>query len=94
MKTSLFSILFLDVETVPVAPTFSTLPEEFQSLWAEKRYGSNQKTNLQMITLDLKQVLKLNLLKLSVYQLDIFFREKRLLFRIKSFYGHDEQLIK
>ena len=30
------AILFLDVETVPLAPTFSDLPETFQELWAEK----------------------------------------------------------
>ena len=33
---SIHKILFLDVETVPVAPTFSELSEEFQLLWAEK----------------------------------------------------------
>ena len=30
------NILFLDVETVPVAPSFSDLPKNFQELWAEK----------------------------------------------------------
>ena len=33
---SIQKILFLDVETVPVAADFSELPKEFQSLWAEK----------------------------------------------------------
>ena len=33
---SIHKILFLDVETVPVAPTFFKLSDEFQLLWAEK----------------------------------------------------------
>ena len=35
---SIHKILFLDIETVPVAPTFSKLSDEFQLLWAEKTY--------------------------------------------------------
>ena len=35
---SIHKILFLDVETVPIAPTFSKLSEEFQLLWAEKTH--------------------------------------------------------
>ena len=30
------NILFLDIETVPIAPTYSDLADNFQHLWAEK----------------------------------------------------------
>ena len=40
------NILFLDIEAVPIAPTYSDLADNFQHLWAEKPSGSVKKSIL------------------------------------------------
>ncbi len=85
------NILFLDVETVPIAPTFSTLPEEFQSLWAEKTFWQRSEGQSPGDYFKLKAGLKAEFAKVVCISVGyIFKRNKTSFFRIKSFYGHDE----
>ncbi|MEZ5195687.1 MAG: hypothetical protein R2764_04610 [Bacteroidales bacterium] len=43
-------ILFLDIETVPMAPDYDSLPEKFKKLWdskAEKLRNTEEKTSVE-----------------------------------------------
>tara|TARA_B100001057_G_scaffold370204_1_gene374028 strand:+ start:55 stop:774 length:720 start_codon:yes stop_codon:yes gene_type:complete len=91
---SIYKILFLDVETVPVAPTFSELSEEFQLLWAEKTHWQRSKGQAPDEFYGLKAGLMAEFAKVICVSVGyIYEKNNTSFFRIKSFYGDDEQLL-
>ncbi|MDA7794649.1 3'-5' exonuclease, partial [Flavobacteriales bacterium] len=91
---SINKILFLDVETVPAAPTFSELSEEFQLLWAEKTKWQRSEGQTADEFYGLKAGVMAEFAKVICISVGyIYEKNKTSYFRIKSFYGDDEQLI-
>ena len=91
---SIHKILFLDVETVPVAPTFSKLSEEFQLLWAEKTRWQRSEGQTPDEFYGLKAGVMAEFAKVICVSVGyIYEKNKTSFFRIKSFYGDDEQLL-
>lgn len=91
---SIHKILFLDVETVPVAADFSELNKEFQSLWAEKTrwQRSNQQSPGEFY--GLKAGVMAEFAKVICISVGYLYeKEGQHFFRIKSFYGDDEKAI-
>ena len=91
---SIHKILFLDVETVPVAADFSELHKEFQSLWAEKTrwQRSNQQSPGEFY--GLKAGVMAEFAKVICISVGYLYeKEGQHFFRIKSFYGDDEKAI-
>ncbi|MDC3030109.1 3'-5' exonuclease [Flavobacteriales bacterium] len=91
---SIHKILFLDVETVPVAPTFSELSEEFQLLWAEKTLWQRSEGQALDEFYGLKAGLMAEFAKVICVSVGyIYEKNNTSFFRIKSFYGDNEQLL-
>ena len=91
---SINKILFLDVETVPVAPTFSELSEEFQSLWAEKTRWQRSEGQTPDEFYGVKAGVMAEFAKVICVSVGyIYEKNNTSIFRIKSFYGDDEQLL-
>ncbi|MDG1917682.1 MAG: 3'-5' exonuclease [Flavobacteriales bacterium] len=91
---SIHKILFLDVETVPVAPTFSELSEEFQSLWADKTRWQLSEGQTPDEFYGLKAGVMAEFAKVICVSVGyIYEKNNTSFFRIKSFYGDDEQLL-
>lgn len=91
---SIHKILFLDVETVPVAPTFSELSEEFQLLWAEKTRCQRSEGQTPDEFYGLKAGVMAEFAKVICVSVGyIYEKNDTSFFRIKSFYGDDEQLL-
>ena len=91
---SIHKILFLDVETVPVAPTFSELSEEFQSLWADKTRWQRSEGQTPDEFYGLKAGVMAEFAKVICVSVGyIYEKNNTSFFRIKSFYGDDEQLL-
>ena len=88
--------LFLDIETVPAFPSFEEMPEQWQLLWADKTKYQREKDNLTPeefypmragILAEFGKIICVSCGFFSKYgHTD---RE----FRIKSFYGDDEQIL-
>lgn len=87
-------VLFLDVETVPLAPKFSDLSKEFQSLWIEKtrwQYSGKQTPDDYY---NIKAGLMAEFSKIICVSVGyIYNKNKKPCFRLKSFYGDNEKLI-
>ena len=90
---SIHKILFLDVETVPVAPTFSELSEEFQLLWAEKTRWQRFEGQTPDEFYGLKAGIMAEFAKVICVSVGYIYEKNNTSFRIKSFYGDDEQLL-
>lgn len=91
---SIHKILFLDVETVPVAPAFSELSEEFQLLWAEKTRCQRSEGQTPDEFYGLKAGVMAEFAKVICVSVGyIYEKNDTSFFRIKSFYGDDEQLL-
>ena len=91
---SIHKILFLDVETVPVAPTFSKLSDEFQLLWAEKTYWQRLDGQTPDDFYSLKAGVMAEFAKVICVSVGyIYEKNNTSFFRIKSFYGDDEKLL-
>ena len=91
---SINKILFLDVETVPVAPTFSELSEEFQSLWAEKTRWQRSEGQNPDEFYGVKAGVMAEFAKVICISVGYLYeKEGQHFFRIKSFYGDDEKAI-
>jgi len=91
---SIHKILFLDIETVPVAADFSELPKELQALWTEKTRWqcSDQKSPEEFYVL--KAGLMAEFAKAICISVGYLYeKEGQHFFRIKSFYGDDEKTI-
>lgn len=88
-------ILFLDIETVPMARDYVSLPENFKSLWDKKseQIRSRDPENLKIQGLDTPEKLFIRAGIYSEFGRIIcisvgYLRSKE--FRIKSFYGDNE----
>ena len=91
---SIHKILFLDVETVPVAPTFFKLSDEFQLLWAEKTRWQRSEGQTPDEFFGLKAGLMAEFAKVICVSVGYIYKKNNTsFFRIKSFYGDDEQLL-
>jgi uncharacterized protein YprB with RNaseH-like and TPR domain len=91
---SIHNILFLDIETVPIAPTFSDLDDEFQSLWAEKTRWQRNSTQSPEQFYGIKAGIMAEFAKVICISVGYIYQKKgKNAFRLKSFYGHDEAQI-
>jgi uncharacterized protein YprB with RNaseH-like and TPR domain len=91
---STHKILFLDVETVPVAADFSELPKEFQSLWAEKTRWQRSDQQSPEEFYGVKAGVMAEFAKVICISVGYLYeKEGQHFFRIKSFYGDDEKAI-
>ncbi len=86
------NILFLDIETVPIAPTFSDLPEKFKSLWVEKTKWQRKNEYSHEDFYDIKAGLTSEFAKIVCISVGyIFVQNEENHLRLKSFYGDDER---
>ena len=91
---SIHKILFLDVETVPVAPSFSKLSDEFQLLWAEKTSWQRFDGQTPDDFYSLKAGVMAEFAKVICVSVGYIYEKKNnSFFRIKSFYGDDEKFL-
>lgn len=89
---NLQNILFLDVETVPVAPSFSDLPKNFQELWAEKTKWRRKDVYSPEEFYAFKAGLMAEFAKVVCISVGYIFKQNgENYFRLKSFYGDDEK---
>lgn len=88
------NILFLDVETVPVAPNLSELPKNFQELWIEKARRQRQDEYSPEEFYGLKAGVMAEFAKAVCISVGYIFEvngENH--FRLKSFYGDVEKVL-
>jgi len=91
---SINNILFLDVETVPVSPSFQELPDHFQRLWAEKTKWQRADQHSPEEFYGMKAGIMAEFAKVICISVGyLYMKEGQHFFRIKSFYGDDEQAI-
>lgn len=91
---SIHKILFLDIETVPVAADFSELPKEIQALWTEKTRWQRSDDQSPEEFYVLKAGLMAEFAKAICISVGYLYeKEGQHFFRIKSFYGDDEKTI-
>lgn len=84
-------ILFLDIETVPAAPSYFDLPDEIQALWDKKASLIGKEDDLPDEVYE-KAGIYAEFGKIVCISAGLFRREKEgLTFRLKSFYGDDEK---
>lgn len=89
------NILFLDVETVPVSPDFEQLPDVFKPLWEKKslRLKKSEEQTPEMMFNESAGIYA-EFGKIVCISTGFFYKkpeEEKLLFRVKSFYSHDEK---
>lgn len=90
-QTSIFDILFLDIETVPAEPDFNSLPSHFKEFW-EKRSASFRKENESPSDVYHRAGLYAEFGKIICISVGIINRVKKgNYFRVKSFFGDDEK---
>jgi len=88
------NILFLDVETVPLSPSFQELSENFQQLWAEKTQWQRSQDQSPEMFYEQKAGVMAEFAKVVCVSVGYLYRkEGRYLFKIKSFYGYEEKQI-
>ena len=91
---SIHKILFLDVETVPVAPTFSELSEEFQLLWAEKTRWQRSEGQTPDEFYGLKAGVMAEFAKVICVSVGYICEKNKTSFLgLNPFYGDDEELL-
>jgi len=91
---NLFRILFVDVETVPMAPVFDELPEHFKPLWEKKASRLKNEEELSAEDLFERAGIYAEFGKIICISAGFFHKdEDHLTLRVKSFYGHDEKTI-
>jgi 3'-5' exonuclease len=88
---SIEKILFLDIETVPIAPTFSDLPPHFQELWDEKTRWQRSDKQTPNDFYGIKAGVMAEFAKIICVSVGYIYHKKGTsFFRIKSFYGENE----
>lgn len=93
-QIKLQNILFLDVETVPMAPAFSELPEHFQELWAEKTKWQRKDEYSAEEFYGIKAGVMAEFAKAVCVSVGYIFEHNgENHFRLKSFYGDDEKVL-
>jgi len=90
------SVLFIDIETVPIYKDFDSLPEHFQPLWIDKSrkysYENHPAEDLYFEKAGIHAEFG-KIVCISVGILKPNPDSKRMTLRIKSYYGHDEMVI-
>lgn len=81
-------ILFIDIETVPLYPAYEDVPEEMKSLWDKKARFIRETVDSPPESTYCKAGIYAEFGKIICISAGYFHSEK---FRIKSFYGDDEQ---
>ena len=85
------NILFLDIETVPIAPTYSDLADNFQHLWAEKTKWQRKEEYSPEEFYVKKAGVMAEFAKIVCISVGYLFKKERQNhFRIKCFYGDKE----
>ncbi len=93
-KVDLYKILFIDIETVPIAPHFEDLPEQFKPLWRKKAQRISNPNNMEADQLFDRAGIYAEFGKVVCISAGFLrIEEKQLTLRVKSFYGHDEKEI-
>ena len=88
------NILFLDVETVPLSPSFQELSENFQQLWAEKTQWQRSQDQSPEMFYEQKAGVMAEFAKVVCVCVGYLYRKDgQHLFKIKSFYGYEEKQI-
>lgn len=86
-------ILFLDIETVPAAPDYHSLPPQMQVLWNKKAKLIGKPDELPEEVYE-KAGIYAEFGKIVCISVGLFrSKEKTMEFRVKSFYGNDEKEI-
>ena len=90
-EINLNNILFLDIETVPVAIGFSELDPTFQKLWEEKTaFQRKEESAAQYFSK--KAGVMAEFAKIVCISVGYIYRkDDKPMFRLKSFYGHEEK---
>ena len=89
---NLKNILFLDIETVPQFSKYEELPESFADLWDKKCLTFRKETEVELPeSLYRRAGIYAEFGKIVCISCGAFNAENK--FRIKSFYGHDENKI-
>ena len=91
LKTSANRILFLDIETVPVAEHFSELSPKMQKLWEKKTHFKRKNEYTPEEYYGLQAGVYSEFAKIICVSCGIIYKGNQ--FRIKSFYGNDEKEI-
>ena len=86
----LFKILFLDIETVSLAPNFDALPEKMKKHWEKKARFLHAPEDETPESLYSRAAIYAEFGKIIVISVGFF---NGFEFRIKSFYGDDERLL-
>lgn len=89
-KLDLFKILFLDIETVSIAPNFEALPERMKKHWEKKASLLRAPEAETPESLYSRAAIYAEFGKIIVISVGFF---NGFEFRIKSFYGDDERLL-
>lgn len=85
-------ILFLDIETVPISQNFYDLSKEHQTLWSEKTRWQRSEHQSAEEFYSLKSGIMAEFAKVICISAGYLYeKEGQPFFRIKSFYGDDEQ---
>lgn len=91
---NLFRILFLDIETVSMVPDFNQLPEAYKPLWEKKSKTLKNELNQSPEEIFERAGIYAEFGKIICVSLGFFYKnDSSLLFRVRSFYGHDEKQI-
>lgn len=91
---NLFRILFLDIETVSMVPDFNQLPEAYKPLWEKKAKTLKNELNQSPEEIFDRAGIYAEFGKIICVSLGFFYKnDSSLLFRVRSFYGHDEKKI-
>lgn len=84
-------VLFLDIETVPAMPSFDTLDEEFQSLWKDKSRFIRERQSIELDESYHQAGIYAEFGKIVCISAGYFTqRMGERLFRVTSYFGHDE----
>lgn len=90
-EINLNNILFLDIETVPVAKDFSELEPTFQKLWEEKTVFQRKEESADQY-FSKKAGVMAEFAKIICISVGYIYRKGDVpIFRLKSFYGHNEK---
>ena len=93
-QIKLQNILFLDVETVPSAPAFSDLSENFQELWTEKTKWQRKDEYSPEKFYSIKAGVMAEFAKAVCISVGYIFEQNgENHFRLKSFYGEEEKAL-
>lgn len=89
-QIDLEKVLFLDIETVPMAANFEELPENFKKLWAKKSEFIKRSDEDTTETLFSRAGIYAEFGKIICISVGFVYNRE---FRVKSFYGDDERLL-